>query len=950
MKARIRGISIGWGKLRFVALVRELLKRMNTNRVCISMNRIFSLVLGLLLMGASGVNAAHPFTLNKGDHICIIGNTLADRMQHHGWLETLLHARFPEHDLVIRNLGYSGDEVKTRLRSMDFGTPDEWLSGVSPHPNQKKHEAALFDKSNLGGTNRFALVDTKADVIFAFFGYNESHAGEAGLAQFKKDLDALIKHMLAQKYNGKTAPRIVLFSPIGHEYLKSPDHPDGTDNNARLKLYTTAMGEVAKANNVPFVDLFAPTMDLYNKATLPLTINGIHLNESGDRQVALAIERSLFGENLRAAPESFAKLREAVLDKNFYWFNRYRATDGYSTYGDRAFLTFEKGSPRNVNKAEGDKRLPSNYEVMQRELQMLDVMTSNRDKRVWAVARGRDIKVDDSNTPEAVKTESNKPGPLPEGKHVFVSAEEAIKSMTPGRNMKVNLFASEEQFPDLAKPVQMAFDTKGRLWVAVWPSYPHWNPKEPMSDKLLILEDTNADGKADKVKVFADKLHNPTGFEFWGGGVIVAQVPDILFLKDSDGDDKADVRERIVHGMDSADTHHSANSFVLDPGGALYWQEGTFHQTQVESPWGGVRRCSNAGVFRFEPRTSKFDVFVSYGFANPHGHVFDRWGQNFVTDGTGAQTYFAAAFSGHVDYPRKHPGMQTVYKQRTRPCSATEILSSRHFPDEMQGNLLVPNVIGFLGILQYKFQDNGSGFGATEVEPIVSSTDPNFRPADVEVGADGAIWFLDWQNPIIGHMQHNLRDPSRDHSHGRVYRVTYEGRPLSDSARIASEPIGKLLELLKSPEDRVRYRTRIELSGRKPSEVIAALGPWISRLDSKDKEYEHHMMEALWLHQNMNVANEDLLKRMLRSTEPRARAAATRVLCYWRDRVKEPLALLQVQATDEHPRVRLEAVRAASFFQTSKATEVALESLNKEQDYYLKYTLDETLKTLEKYK
>lgn len=900
----------------------------------------------LLMFGQAA--AAQPFTLNKGDHICIIGNTLAERMQHDGWLETLLHARFPKHELVIRNLGFSGDELTLRLRSMDFGSPDEWLSGVSPHPNANKHDAAISNKANLDGTNRFELINTRADVIFAFFGYNESYGGEAGLPKFKKDLEATLRHMLAQKYNGKSAPRIVLFSPIAHEFLKSPDLPDGSENNARLKLYTAAMAEVAKANGVTFVDLFAPTRDLYAKASLPLTINGVHLNERGDREVALAIERALFGSNIAAAVDSFQKLRQAVLDKNFFWFNRYRVTDGYSTYGDRAFLTFEKGSPRNVSGTTPDRRLPSNYEVLQRELKMIDVMVSNRDKRIWAVAQGQDLKIDDSNTPPPVETESNKPGPLPGGKHEFISAEDAIKKMTLGKNMKASLFASEEQFPDLAKPVQMAFDTKGRLWVAVWPSYPHWNPKEEMNDKLLIVEDTNGDGRADRVKVFADKLHNPTGFEFWGGGVVLAQVPDIVFLKDTDGDDKADVRERILHGMDSADTHHSANSFVLDPGGALYWQEGTFHHTQVESPWGPPQRCVNAGVFRFEPRTYKFDVFVSYGFANPHGHVFDRWGQSFVTDGTGAQTYYETAFSGHVDFPRKHARMETVYKQRTRPCPATEILSSRHFPDEMQGNLLVPNVIGFLGILQYKFHDHGSGFGATEVEPIVSSADPNFRPADVEIGPDGAIWFLDWQNPIIGHMQHNLRDPSRDHSHGRIYRITYEGRPLSVSPKIAGEPVAKLLDLLKHPEDRVRYRTRIELSGRRPTEVIAALKHWIPKLDKADQEYEHHMLEALWLHQNMNVVDEDLLKRMLRSPEPRARAAATRVLCYWRDRVKDPLGLLKIQAIDDHPRVRLEAVRACSFFKTPQAAEVALESLNKEQDYYLKYTLDETMNTLDR--
>src|SRR5207245_9967604 len=96
----------------------------------------------------------------------------------------------------------------------------------------------------------------------------------------------------------------------------------------------------------------------------------------------------------------------------------------------------------------------------------------------------------------------------------------------------------------------------------------------------------------------------------------------------------------------------------------------------------------------------------------------------------------------------KHSHPPQVYKQRTRPCPGVEIMSSRHFPASMQGNLLVGNVIGFQGILQYKLEDKGASFAGTEVEPIVSSTDPNFRPSDIKIGADGAIYFLDWQNPI----------------------------------------------------------------------------------------------------------------------------------------------------------------------------------------------------------
>ncbi len=846
---------------------------------------------------------AQDFVPKPGERISILGNTLAERMQHDGWLETVFLARFPNHDLAFRNLGFPGDELNHRIRSANFGSPKDWLTR------------------------------TRTSAVFAFFGYNESFADQAGLDKFKETLEKFIDETTKEKYDGQNSARLVLFSPIAHENLNTPHLPDGAQNNRRLKMYTAAMAEVAKKKGVYFVDLYAPTLEAYAKAAKPLTINGVHLNADGNKVVAEIIDRILYQKPADAT--HLDKIRRAVLDKNFHWFHRYRTVDGFSIYGGRASLKFQP---------EGQ----TNFVVMQREMEILDVMSANRDKVAWAAARGQDVKVDDGNIPEFLEVKSNKLGKLEGGKHAFLTGEEAVKNMTVAKNMKVNLFASEKEWPALVNPVQMTFDARGRLWVAVWPTYPHWKPKEQMNDQILVFEDTDGDGKADKMTVFAEGLHCPTGMELWNGGVLIAQQPDVLFLKDTDGDGKADVRTKVINGIDSADTHHAANSFVLDPGGALYFQEGTFHHTQVESPWGPTTRNTNAGVFRFEPRTAKFETYVNFGFANPHGHVFDRWGQDIVVDGTGAVPYHGTLFSGQTDYPQRHSRPPTVYKQKSRPCPGMEILSSNHFPPENQGNLLVGDVINFQGILQYKLKDKGASLEGIEVEPIVQSRDPNFRPSDLRVGPDGAIYFLDWHNPIIGHMQHNLRDPNRDRAHGRIFRITYEGRPLSTPAKIAGEPIEKLLDRLKSPEDRVRYRTRQELGSRDGKAVLAALAKWTTALERKDSEYEHHLTEALWLHQNHDVVNEPLLKQMLRSPDFRARAAATRVLCYWRDRVKDPLGLLRVQINDEHPRVRLEAIRALSFFHTEPAVFIAAELLTHPVDEYLDYTFKETMNTLEK--
>ena len=888
---------------------------------------------------------AAPVALEEGDHICIIGGGVAEAMQHTGWLEVLLQSRFPKSRLVIRNLAVDGDELDPakRLRSADFGSPDQWLTGAAPIPRPDD----IADNSAVR-ENRFELVGTGADVILAFFGSNEAHAGPDGLDAFKAELARFIDHTLSQKYNGVSAPRLVLFTPIGHEHLGAKDHakrhfPDGTTHNANLRLYAAAMQEVCREKGVPCIDLVRPSLEAYERTPTPLTVDGIHPNAAGDRVLSEIIDEALFGTHPNRNERSLARLQLAVADKNFHWFNRYRVTDGYSTYGGRAWLKFVGGQ--------------TNYEVGQRELEYLDVKTANRDRRIWETAATLDNpdaplpSVDEVGLPDLIDVQTNKPGSLEGGKHAFLSGEEAIGKMTVHSGMRVELVADETQFPELINPVQMAFDTTGRLWVAVWPTYPHWRPDEAMNDKLLILEDTDGDGRTDRVKTFADDLHNPTGFEFWGKGVIVAQGPDVLYLEDTDGDDRYDIKERIIRGLDTADTHHTANSFTFDPAGALYFQEGTFHHSQPETPWGSPARVANGAVFRYEPRTGKVGLYTSYGFANPHGHAFDHWGDDIVVDGTGSVPYWGSVFSTRLDGLAKHGGAPSVYQQRTRPCPGIEFLSSPHFPTEMQGNLLVGNVIGFQGILRYTFEKPSDAAAdaypvAVEAEPIVSSSDVNFRPADLETGPDGAIYFTDWQNPIIGHMQHNLRDPSRDRQHGRVYRVVMEDRPLAEVVSMTDRSVEDLIGLLSHPTDRVRYRAKLELAGRDEDEAVPALHAWLDSLDTNEAGYEHHRLEGLWALRHFDQIPIDLLDAVLTADDYRSRAAGLRVLASIVDRVPEAHAMVVRGAADPHPRVRLEALRTACELRTPEAIEALAIVETFPGDRFMAYVKNEAARVL----
>ena len=874
---------------------------------------------GATVVCVGAVAAAEPLVqLKKGDHIAIVGSGLADRQQHHAWLEAFIHRAYPDLELTVRNLGFAADEVNVRPRSADV-PPLEYFLSMKKGDYQVPGNSQIVYKAG---------TDFGTDVIFAYWGFNESFRGPEGLEKFKSDLASYLDAQKTANYSGEGAPRLVLFSPIAHEDLKNPDFSDGGANNANLELYTKAMGEVAKAKGVPFVDLFTASRDLYSKAGSPLTINGIHLTEEGDRQLAPVQFKALFGKEPPAFEDPLlGKIRQAVLDKNIEWHHRYRTVDQYNIFGDRSRIAYEG---------------VTNATVLGEELAQRDVKTANRDKRVWAVAKGGDLRVSDDNLPKVNLVPPNRKDEVP-----YLSGEEAIQHLKTPPGIKIELIASEKTVPDLINPVQMNFDTKGRLWIAAWPNYPETSPTTESFDKLLVFDLDPKTGKIAKTTVFADGLNCPTGFQFYKDGVLLMQSPDLWFLRDSDGDGKADQKERVLHGLDAADSHHETNSMCLEPGGAVYLSDGIFHRSNVETFNGPVRNRDGA-IYRYEPNTGKFMRHAPYGFANPHGRVFDYWGNDLITDATGNANYFGPAMSGHLD-EGAHPGMQQFWNRPSRPCPGTAILTSRHFPDDWQGLFLNTNVISIQGIFRAKLTEEGSGIKGETLDHLLATDiakNPNFRPSGITVAPDGSLYFMDWSQMLIGHLQHHLRDPNRDHQHGRLYRITYEGRPLLKPKKIDGEPVAALLELLKEPENDVRMRAKIELGNRDSKEVIRGVKAWINLLEKSDPAFEHHMLEALWVHQWHNVVDLDLLERMLKSPEPRARAQAVRVMGYWRDRVPDALALLKVAADDEAPRVRLEAVRVASYFRQWEAADAALTALKHPQDYYITYCLKETMRQL----
>src|SRR5947207_10488964 len=202
------------------------------------------------------------------------------------------------------------------------------------------------------------------------------------------------------------------------------------------------------------------------------------------------------------------------------------------------------------------------------------------------------------------------------------------KSFIVAPGFEVNLFAAD---PLLAKPIQMNFDPQGRLWVATSEVYPQIKPGQKANDKIVILEDADGDGRAEKTTVFADGLLIPTGVAPGDGGAYVANSTEVVHLSASKPGGKADRTRVLLSGFGTEDTHHILHTFRWGPDGALYFNQSIYIHSHVETP-NGVRRLNGGGVWRFRPETMELDVFVR-GFVNSWGHDFDRWGQSLITDG-----------------------------------------------------------------------------------------------------------------------------------------------------------------------------------------------------------------------------------------------------------------------------------------------------------------------------
>ena len=812
------------------------------------------------------------------DVVVFLGGTDMVHLQQAGHFEAILTHAFAPLQPKFRDLAWEADTVFRQGTVIERWRQDGHgdLDGFGDLEQQLK---------SLGST-----------VVIAQFGRLESMAGAEGLAKWAAGCNRLIDRLQ------RCARQVVLVSPTPFETPTSDLVPRLSIYNPDLKRYVQTLKVLAARRGVMFVDLLTSVKP-------DLTDNGMHVKPGAQRYVAQQIARQL-GVAVPAVKE-LESLRQAVIEKHRLWYDYWRPANWKLLYGDDARRQFTRGG--------------QDYIPFKEEWKKLIPLIAEAEQRVWTIAAG-------GQDPGANR-------PAPEMLHGAPQADidEELAAFSTWEGFEVNLFASERE--GLTSPLAIRWDPAGRVYVSVTTTYPHVFPGDVPNDKIIMLEDTDQDGVADRSTVFAEGLNIPTGLEWGEGGIFVGQNTEILFLKDTDGDGKADLRQVVLSGFGNGDSHQTINSFFWSPDGELFFGHGDGCESRVETPW-GASHLFNAGFYRFRPRRLQLIPFLEghMGPGNPWGIAFDAWGQVFNVDGAGGVNWLS-------------PGMvSTTHVRRLGRIGdpggycGIGYLDGRGIPASLRGNFVTGDFKANR-VKMFSLTAEGSGYRLEWQEPILKSRHRNFRPVDVKLGPDGAIYVVDWYNPITCHQDDAYRDPTRDKRHGRIWRLSAQQESVRPP-NLQSLSNADLVRALGSSEYWTRYQAKRAMTQRDSRAVGAALDTWVRGLDPKQPGYEFLLYQALGAYGTVEIVEPRLLSRLLNAQDARARAFATRLVGRWHDRLENPLDLLAPRIHDEHPQVRMEAVVACSAIPRTRSMRVAAGVVDHTRDKWMDYAFKQAVHRL----
>ena len=734
-------------------------------------------------------------------------------------------------------------------------------------------------------------------VVIAQYGKLESMTRSEGLESFESVYNALIDGFLEH------AEQVVLVSPTPFEKPTSESLPDISRHNQSLAQYVRATKKIAAERGLLFVDLFSD-------AKSGLTQNGMHLKEESIQHVSETIAEKLGIEI--PSWDQLAALHAAVVEKQRLWFDYWRPANWKLLHGDDSTRRFTRSS--------------HGYLSFREEWQQLVGLIEKAEERVWTVANGGQDPGHRRPEPEVLFG------------HPAADVETELASFTVPDGMEVNLFASEAD--GLTNPIAIRWDTAGRAYVTVSTTYPHVFPGDVPNDKIIVLEDADYDGVAESSTVFADGLNIPTAMELGDGGVYVGQGRELLFLKDTDGDGRADTRRVVLSGFGTGDTHQTVNSFTWSPGGELYMGQGDGIESRVETPWGSAD-LFQSGFFRLRPRLLQMHPLLDdfMGPGNPWGVAFSEWGQMYSVDGAGGVTHLSL---GQIPTTNRRR-LDTIGEPGG--YAGITYLDGRHLPPEYQGHFAIGDFQANR-VKRFSVAADGSGAALRWEEPLIHSSHRNFRPVDVKVGPDGAVYVVDWYNPIICHQDDEYRDPVRDKAYGRIWRITSSSAPLVKAPKLLDAPLEGVVVALEAPERWTRYQAKRELTRRDTETVAAALGAWVKSLDPEGAAYERHLYEAVGAYATIEVPAPAVLEKLLEAKEPGGRAFASRIVGRWHDRLEDPLALLARRVEDDDAQVRMEAVAAAAAIPQPESITVVARAVDRPMDDSMEYVFSQAIQHL----
>ena len=455
-----------------------------------------------------------------------------------------------------------------------------------------------------------------------------------------------------------------------------------------------------------------------------------------------------------------------------------------------------------------------------------------------------------------------------------LSPEDALKTFTLPPEFEIQLVAAE---PDIQKPLNMAFDIRGRLWITESSEYPYPVKKgKKGNDAIKILEDTNGDGRADKITTFVEGLNIPIGLYPYKQGVIAFSIPDIAYYEDTDGDDKSDKVTKLFGPMGfERDTHGMNNSFRRGFDGWLYANHGFNNQTSVSGSDGHTIEMHSGNTYRMRLDGSRIEQFT-HGQVNPFGSTFDEMGNLFTADCHSKPIYQLLRGGFYPSFGKPHDGLGFVkpmmeHLHGSTAIAGVEIISGDQFPTEYQGNFFSGNVMTSR-VNRNSPVYHGSTIVAKEEPDFLSSTDPWFRPVDIQLGPDGALYIADFYNKIIGHYEVPLDHPGRDRFRGRIWRIVRKGKchPRVDYSNLS---ISQLICLLGSDNLTTRLLVTDYLSDQCGYDAVCALHNAV--ICASEPAIVVH---ALWVLHRRDALTDELMNYVVTSSSKLVRIHAAKIL------------------------------------------------------------------------